>query len=201
MTSDYDQELLSVLRYKYSNPIFPEGIEAFKNQKYVDERGSFQQDLNSIMLKNLGFVNFFQKNISNSTVGVIRGMHWQSGSGEQKKIITCLQGSVIDVIVDLRITSSTYGSINAFKLNGEIPVYIKIPTGFAHGFQSLEENTIFSYYVDAPYAPEKEKCINPLSAEFENYWENLPRVVNQKDQSAITFKQYFGKIQGKSKHD
>lgn len=185
------EDILNMIRFNQYESIIPEGIVAFESQKHLDHRGFFQEDINSIKLEELGFKKFFQKNISKSTIGVIRGMHWQSDDAAQKKIISCLQGSVIDVVVDLRETSSTYGSISAFKLNAEKPLYIKIPSGFAHGFQSLEENTIFSYYVDAPYAPEKEKCINPLSEEIEIYWENLPRIVNQKDQCSITFKKYF----------
>lgn len=193
VNADNNEQLLSVLRHKFSDPIIPEGIIAFKTQKYTDERGFFQQDINSLMLKNLGFGSFFQKNLSKSAIGVIRGMHWQSKKSAQKKIITCFQGAVIDVVIDLRPDSETYGEINSFKLDSYEPNYLKIPAGFAHGFQSLEENTIFSYYVDAPYAPENEECINPLSEELEIYWENLPRIINQKDQSAISFKKYFSK--------
>ena len=189
--NSHSEDILNMIRLNQNESIIPEGIVAFESQKHFDHRGFFQEDLNSIMLEGLGFKKFFQKNISKSAIGVIRGMHWQSGDAAQKKIIACLQGSVIDIVVDLRKTSSTYGSINAFKLNAENPHYIKIPAGFAHGFQSLEENTIFSYYVDAPYAPEKEKSINPLSDEFEIYWANLPRIVNQKDQRSINFKEYF----------
>ena len=193
VSSSHSNELLNLMRFNQYESIIPEGIVAFESQQHLDHRGFFQEEMNSIKLAELGFSNFFQKNLSKSGIGVIRGMHWQNGDAAQKKIITCLQGSVIDVLVDLRETSSTYGSINAFKLNAEKPLYIKIPVGFAHGFQSLEENTIFSYYVDTPYAPEMEKCINPLSEEFDIYWEKLPRVVNQKDQSAVSFKKYFSK--------
>jgi dTDP-4-dehydrorhamnose 3,5-epimerase len=189
--NSHSEDILNMIRLNQHESIIPEGIVAFESEKHLDQRGFFQVDLNSLILDELGFKKFFQKNISKSAIGVIRGMHWQSGDAAQKKIIACLQGSVIDIVVDLRETSSTYGSISAFKLNAENPHYIKLPAGFAHGFQSLEENTIFSYYVDAPYAPEKEKCINPLSDEFEIYWENLPRIVNQKDQSSINFKKYL----------
>ncbi len=186
-----NHEILSNLRCKYSCPKIPEGIVAFKIQRYFDERGFFQQDLNSVMLQNLGFGNFFQKNVSKSDVGVIRGMHWQKGNSGQTKIISCLQGSVIDVIVDLRRESQTYGEINSFKLNSDDPYYIKIPSGFAHGFQALEPDTIFVYWVDAPFAPNSEKSMSPLSAEIEVYWEAIAKTINQRDLSAITYKEYF----------
>ena len=96
-------------------------------------------------------------------------------------------------MIDLRSTSSNYLSINSFKLNAQEPRYIRIPKGFAHGFQALEDNTIFSYYVDAPYAPKAEMCISPLSKEFECYWELMPRIVNQKDRNSIMFSDYMTK--------
>ena len=191
VSTDDNRELLDVLRFKYSDPMIPEGIVAFKNQRFVDERGFFQSDLNSIMLKNLGFSNFFQKNISKSAAGVIRGMHWQTNNSGQTKLISCLQGSVIDIIVDLRVESKTYGSINSFKLDSINQNYLKIPVGFAHGFQALEDNTFFLYWVDAPFVPSDEMSMSPLSPELEIYWEDLTRIVNHRDRNAVTFKEYF----------
>ena len=175
MTGEHKSELLNNLRHKYSDPVFPQGIKAFTNQKYIDERGFFQPDLNSEMLRDLGFGSFFQKNISKSSIGVIRGMHWQSGTSAQTKIVYCLQGSVIDVVIDLRMESKTYGSINSFKLNANDPNYLKIPSGFAHGFQALEENTLFAYWVDAPFEPNREMSITPLSEEIDSYWESFTK--------------------------
>lgn len=191
VSTDNDQKLLDELRYKYSNPMIPEGIVAFKNHRFIDERGFFQSDLNSIMLKNLGFNSFFQKNISKSAAGVIRGMHWQTNNSGQTKLISCLQGSVIDVIVDLRVESKTYGSINSFKLDSNEQNYLKIPVGFAHGFQALEDNTLFAYWVDAPFMPSDEMSMSPLSPELKIYWEDLTQIVNPRDRNAVTFKEYF----------
>jgi dTDP-4-dehydrorhamnose 3,5-epimerase len=184
-------ELLNHLRHKYSDPSIPQGIKAFTNKKFNDERGFFQPDLNSEMLRELGFESFFQKNISKSKTGVIRGMHWQSGTSAQTKIVYCLQGSVIDVVIDLRMESKTYGSINSFKLNANDPNYLKIPSGFAHGFQALEENTLFAYWVDAPFEPNREMSITPLSEEIDSYWESFTKIVNSRDRNAPTYKEFF----------
>lgn len=195
MSTDSNPEILNTIRYQYSDPIIPEGIAAFKLQKYMDERGFFRPDLNSLILEDLGFGNFFQKNISMSTKGVIRGMHWQNRNSGQTKIISCIQGTVVDVVIDLRKDSKTYGSINSFKLNSDEPIYLKIPVGFAHGFQALEDKTLFSYWVNSPFAPSDEMSISPLSPELEIYWENLTRIVNDRDSNAVTFKEFFGTLE------
>jgi dTDP-4-dehydrorhamnose 3,5-epimerase len=119
-------------------------------------------------------------------------MHWQREEYAQIKVISCPIGSIVDVIIDLRPSSTTYGSINSFFLSSQDSNYLRIPPGFAHGFQSLEENTILSYYVDKPYAPKSERCINPLSAAITDFWENLPRVLHEKDMTAIQYEDYFG---------
>lgn len=184
-------EILRETRQKFSNPIIPEGVRAFSKLRHLDHRGYFQEDLTSDDLKDLGFGSFFQRNVSLSGIGVVRGMHWQSGKAGQTKIVTCSNGAVLDVIVDLRLESPTYGEINSFLLSANEPRYLIIPKGFAHGFQSLQENTIFSYYVDAPYSPENEFSISPLSDEFESYWNRIPKIVSKKDEEAIMFKEYI----------
>lgn len=194
MISANELQLLTNSRIRFNNPEIPEGIRILSKVKYFDERGSFQEDLNISDLRMFDFGNFFQKNISVSRAGVIRGMHWQNGDYAQAKVLSCIQGSVIDVVIDLRRTSSTYLSINSFKLDASEPKYIGIPKGFAHGFQALEDNTIFSYYVDAPYAPKNEMCINPLSQELDCYWESIPKIINEKDQSAIMLRDYVKKV-------
>lgn len=182
-----DTRLLKESRHRFSIPEIPDGLTIIDKSKHFDFRGSFQEELNFYDLQQLGFNGFFQKNISISKSGVVRGMHWQSGDYAQAKIVSCIQGSVIDVVIDLRLTSVTFGSINSFKLVADNPRHLRIPKGFAHGFQALEDDTIFSYYVDAPYNPKSEMCLSPLSLELESYWESLPRIVNQKDQNSMNF--------------
>ena len=194
MRAENDPKTLSFLREKYSHPVVPEGVVAFKNDRFIDERGFFQPDLNSTILKDLGFGNFFQKNFSKSALGVIRGMHWQKNNSGQTKIVSCLQGAVLDVIVDLRVESETCGSINSFKIDSREQHYLKIPAGFAHGFQALEDNTLFSYWVDSPFAPSDEMSISPLSPKLEIYWEEIPKIVNPRDRNAVTMEEYFKRI-------
>lgn len=193
MMMQSDPKLLLDYMRRSSGTEIPEGLECFKIQRYDDDRGFFQQDLNSSDLSLFGFKNFFQKNISKSRRGVVRGMHWQESEAAQTKIVSCLQGSVIDVVIDLRKTSSTYASITSFELNSNIPILIRIPKGFAHGFQALEDDTIFSYYVDTPYDPSKEMSLSPLSDELDSFWSDIPQCLSQKDRAATTYSDYFSR--------
>ena len=128
---------------------------------FSDERGYFfesfkQNELNEF----LGYdVNFCQDNESKSTYGVLRGLHYQEPPFEQAKLVRVIKGSVLDVAVDIRIGSPTFGKHVAVELSEENKKQLFIPRGFAHGFVVLSEISIFSYKVDNYYNIEFERGI------------------------------------------
>lgn len=126
---------------------------------FKDERGYFfesfkQNELNEF----LGYeVNFCQENESKSTYGALRGLHYQEPPFAQAKLVRVIQGSVLDVVVDIRKNSITFGKHFEIELNEENKKQLFIPNGFAHGFVTLSETAIFSYKVDNYYNKEFEK--------------------------------------------
>jgi dTDP-4-dehydrorhamnose 3,5-epimerase len=148
---------------------FPE-VKIIKRKMFPDTRGSFTELFNSEHYSQFFMNGIAQTNVSDSKVGVIRGLHWQSEPFSQGKLISCLAGSVFDVVVDLRKSSSTFGKHINFNLNSITGEAIWIPPGFAHGFQSLESNTKFIYFTSTHYSLENSLCINPLDSELAINW-------------------------------
>ena len=124
--------------------------------KFGDERGYFSPYYIEANLKELGFEGVKQANRSKSAKGVVRGLHFQEDPMCQAKIVEVIKGSAIDVVVDIRKDSDTYGKFTAVKLTEDNNRQLFVPRGFAHGFISLEDDTIFQYLVDNDYAPDKE---------------------------------------------
>jgi len=123
-----------------------------------DERGYFVETFRQDKLEAfLGFkVNFCQDNESKSSKGVLRGLHYQLHPAAQTKLVRVIQGSVLDVAVDIRKGSPTYGQHVAVKLTAENKRQLFVPRGFAHGFVVLEDETVFAYKVDNYYSPEHD---------------------------------------------
>jgi len=126
-----------------------------------DERGyfveTFRQDL---FEKAIGqSVNFVQDNESKSTKGVLRGLHYQLPPYTQAKLVRVIEGSVLDVAVDIRESSPTFGQHVCVELTGENKQQLFVPSGFAHGFVVLSDSAIFSYKVDNYYAPDHDRGI------------------------------------------
>ena len=126
---------------------------------YFDARGwfveMFRQD---VFEKALGYsVNFVQDNESKSSRGVLRGLHFQTGACTQSKLIRVVTGCVLDVAVDIRVGSSTFGQHVSVELTGENKRQMFIPRGFAHGFIVLSDNATLAYKVDNYYSPQSER--------------------------------------------
>ncbi len=132
-----------------------------KPRKFEDARGFFMETLRESALSDvLGYdVHFVQENESGSRFGVLRGLHYQQGSFAQAKLIRVLQGRILDVAVDLRADSATFGQHVSMELSADSSELVFIPKGFAHGFVVLSEFARVSYKVDAYYAPEHESGI------------------------------------------
>ena len=130
-------------------------------QVHGDERGYFVETFREDKLKEfLDFkVAFCQDNESKSSKGVLRGLHYQDAPHAQSKLVRVIQGKVLDVAVDIREGSPTFGEHVSVELSGDNKRQLFIPRGFAHGFIVLEEDTIFSYKVDNYYSPECDRGI------------------------------------------
>jgi dTDP-4-dehydrorhamnose 3,5-epimerase len=128
---------------------------------YGDERGYFVETFRQDKLEEfLGFkINFVQDNESKSSRGVLRGLHYQLHPCAQTKLVRVIQGKVLDVAVDIRKSSPTFGKHIAVELSGENKKQMLVPRGFAHGFVVLEDDTIFAYKVDNYYSPENDRGI------------------------------------------
>jgi dTDP-4-dehydrorhamnose 3,5-epimerase len=135
-----------------------EGCYIITYDTFVDNRGYFGVPYNKeIFNYNVGYnVEFVQDNMSYSHLGTIRGLHFQTGKYEQAKLVTCTSGRVLDVIVDIRKESSSYGKVVEIELGQTQNKQVFIPRGCAHGFSALSDNTIFQYKVDNPYNKESE---------------------------------------------
>ena len=125
---------------------------------YSDSRGSFYEKFNERTFEQQTNLNghFVQDNISQSTYGVVRGLHLQKGGRAQAKLVSCVEGKVFDVAVDLRRNSPTFGKWYGIELSAENKLQLYLPRGFGHGFSVLSESAIFSYKCDNYYNKESE---------------------------------------------
>lgn len=134
-----------------------EGLLIVKPQVFKDARGFFFETYNEKRYKDAGIdYNFVQDNISSSQRGVVRGLHFQRPPYTQAKLVQVIEGSVLDVVVDLRHDQPTFGKWYAVELTGENHWQFMIPRGFAHGFSVLSEKAVFTYKCDNLYNPQSE---------------------------------------------
>jgi dTDP-4-dehydrorhamnose 3,5-epimerase len=156
-----------------------------KPKLYFDDRGAFFESFNDKKFKELSGldINFVQDNVSFSKKGVLRGLHFQQAPFEQAKLVQVLKGKVLDVAVDIRENSPSYGKYVSYELSDENNFQLFIPRGFAHGFLTLSEEVIFSYKCDNYYAPNCDSGIIYNDSNININWgdniENL--IVSDKD--------------------
>ena len=125
---------------------------------FNDERGYFYESFSQKEFEeNIGKINFVQDNESKSSKGVLRGLHFQMPPFAQSKLVKVIKGKVLDVAVDIRKNSPTFGKYVAIELNDDNKHQLFIPRGFAHGFVVLSDSAIFSYRVDNYYSPKHER--------------------------------------------
>ena len=137
-----------------------EGLVVIEPKVFGDERGYFFESFNEReFTEKVGPVHFVQDNESKSRYGVVRGLHFQKGEFAQAKLVRVVRGSVLDVAVDLRDESPTYGKWHAEELTEENHRMMFIPRGFAHGFSVLSEEVVFQYKCDNLYCPSAEGAI------------------------------------------
>jgi len=137
-----------------------EGVYVIQPKVFNDERGYFMEAWKQAEFnENIGKVEFIQDNESKSSFGVLRGLHYQKGETSQSKLVRVIKGRVLDVAVDIRKSSPTFGKHVMVELSEENKRQFFIPRGFAHGFLVLSEEAIFTYKVDNPYSPKTEAGI------------------------------------------
>ena len=137
-----------------------EGVYIIEPKVFNDARGYFMEAWKQTEFNEyIGKVDFIQDNESKSSFGVLRGLHYQKGELSQAKLVRVIKGKVLDVAVDIRQSSPTFGKHVMVELSEDNKRQFFIPRGFAHGFLVLSEEAIFTYKVDNPYAPQAETGI------------------------------------------
>ncbi|WP_165042001.1 dTDP-4-dehydrorhamnose 3,5-epimerase [Dysgonomonas sp. ZJ709] len=136
------------------------GVWVIEPKVFADERGYFMESFRKEAFEqHIGKAEFIQDNESKSTRGVLRGMHYQTGEFSQAKLVRALQGSVLDVVIDIRKSSPTFGEYVAVELTEDNKKQLFVPRGFAHGFLVLSDEAVFAYKVDNTYSPKHEASI------------------------------------------
>lgn len=161
----------------------------FKINSIKESRGSFCVLYNSSEYNNIidKPTTFIQDNLSISKKNVFRGFHFQTNQFSQSKLVTVLKGGVLDIIIDLRPESNTFMNSYSINLNTFNNYQLYIPKGFAHGFLSLEDETIFQYKVDTPYMPNYDSGINPADPFFKQLPINLKELIISKKDMDLPF--------------
>jgi dTDP-4-dehydrorhamnose 3,5-epimerase len=165
------------------------GLLLLQTRQFEDDRGKFYETYNHKSYSDfLGEeIVFVQDNLSRSKKNVIRGLHFQSPPFAQGKLVSVLKGAVLDVAVDLRKDSETYGKHLMVELNDTNGLQFWIPPGFAHGFLSLEEDTIFNYKCTNYYAPSHENTLIWNDVDLGINWQLKSPLISKKDQDGLNF--------------
>jgi dTDP-4-dehydrorhamnose 3,5-epimerase len=169
-----------------------DGLRVIKPDVFDDPRGYFFESYNIEKFRQLGIdVLFLQDNESKSGKGVLRGLHFQVPPYEQGKLVRVIRGAVLDVAVDLRKSSPTYGQWASIELSEKNKWMYWIPAGFAHGFLTLEENTVFFYKCTRVYHKEAERSIAWNDPDLKIGWGTETPLVSDKDNTAGSFRDFI----------
>ena len=161
----------------------PKDIKVYKRPNFRDKRGDFQRIFDNGLLKKF---NIKQINYSfNKKKGTIRGMHFQTPSYSEKKIVSCISGKILDIIVDIRKKSKNYLKSYSIVLSDFNKLSVIIPPGYAHGFQTLEDNTKIVYFHSKKFNKKLYRIINPLSEKINLNWKIKKFIISKQDQNAI----------------
>lgn len=164
---------------------------------FSDERGYFFESFNESKFNDLGIPNnFVQDNQSMSSKNVLRGLHFQNAPYEQGKLVRVVSGAVLDVIVDIRIDSPTFGQNYKVRLDESNKLILWIPAGFAHGFLALEDNTIFFYKCTGFYNKQSESGIIWNDKDLSIDWGVENPIVSDKDEELQTFQEFKSQFIG-----
>lgn len=158
------------------------GVKILQTFSVIDTRGNFSKIQPHKEFKSqLDSVAFSV----NPMIGTIRGIHFQIEPFAEEKLITCIQGSIFDVIVDLRPHSSTYGKWVFFELSAKNSIQLYLPKGVAHGYQTIAPDSIIHYCLSSPYARESSFAINPLG-DLDIPWPIKKFIISEKDANGLS---------------
>lgn len=166
---------------------FPEckDIKLIETNLYTDERGFFSKVYDFYI-----FDNFYIKQINisyNKKKGTVRGLHYQKKEFSEKKLIYCLNGKIIDYLIDLRKNSKTFGKVFNLQLSEGCKKMILVPNGFGHGFQTIEDNTSLLYFHDQKFMPDYEGGINILDNDLKINFLINKKIISFKDKNLPVF--------------
>ena len=171
------------------NKTFIEDLLVIEPRLFKDERGFFYESFNKNNLDKIVNIVFVQDNESKSYKGVVRGLHFQRPPFEQTKLVRCVSGNILDVAVDLRINSKTYGKSFSIELSSENNKQLFVPKGFAHGFQVLSETAIVNYKVDNFYNSKSDSGIIWNDKDLSIDWNlDIKPLLSEKDLKLDLFK-------------
>ena len=169
-----------------------QGVYVLEPRVFQDARGYFVETWNQEDFdKHVGKVTFIQDNESKSSYGVLRGLHYQKGDFSQAKLVRVIKGKVLDVAVDIRKSSPTFGKYVLAELSEENKRQLFIPRGFAHGFLVLSDEAVFTYKVDNVYAPQAEAGIKWNDEDIAIEWpiDSKDLILSEKDTRALSLKE------------
>ena len=172
-----------------------EGLLVIKPKIFGDDRGYFFESWSKeSFAKNVLNLDFVQDNQSLSSKGVLRGLHFQNPPFSQGKLVRVIKGAVLDVVVDIRKESSTYGKHFSIELNEENKTICWIPPGFAHGFVTLQDDTIFTYKCTEVYNSASEEALLWSDKDLNIDWRAINPLVSDKDLVAGSFKNFISQF-------
>ena len=167
------------------------GLVVLKPKVFEDSRGYFFESYNKNAFAQVGLnLNFVQDNQSLSQKGVLRGLHFQNQPHAQGKLVRVITGAVLDVAVDIRKNSPTYGQWFGLELTASNKWMMFIPEGFAHGFETLEDNTIFSYKCTNFYNKASEGCLLWNDPDIGVNWKSDKPLLSEKDLEGTLIKNF-----------
>jgi dTDP-4-dehydrorhamnose 3,5-epimerase len=165
------------------------GLLIIEPDVFSDDRGFFFESFSQLRYNELGIRNdFVQDNFSKSKAGTIRGLHYQIGDKAQGKLCQVIEGEVLDVAVDIRFNSPTFGKYFSLVLDSQKKLQLWIPPGFAHGFSVLSNEAIFSYKCTNYYSKAHERAILFNDPDLKIDWKTSNPVISEKDFKATLFK-------------
>jgi len=173
-----------------------EGLVVFEPTPHRDERGYFTRTLDVQILADAGIdpASFKQENQSRSYQGVVRGMHGRMNAGEAK-LVRCSHGAVLDVVIDTRVGSATFGDMRTFLLDDQVHRQVYVPRGFLHGYQALTSVTDFCYRIDDFYGPGEDTTVSCVDPELAIPWPAPTTIISERDrngQSWADYKRFLG---------
>ncbi len=168
-----------------------EGLKLVTLKSYPDDRGFFCERFKLSSFSDLGLpTNFVQDNFSRSAPGVLRGLHYQ-WEKPQGKLVTCLSGKILDVVVDIRVGSASFGQVTQVELSGDQPQWLWVPAGFAHGFFVMGQTPAdVLYKCDHEYNPKAESGIRWNDETLKIQWPSQTPQVSERDRVMPSFEDY-----------